>query len=849
MPNLATREPFPSAADRIVPPADRDLQVLWRWLSVAVLAGTCGLVLWTLQPSLLLRNTTPNGGDLGAHVWFPAYLRDHLLPHWRVAGWSNDWFGGFPAGQFYFPIPALITVFLDAFFPYNVALKLTTAIGPVLMPAGAYAFGRGLRLRRPGPEFFAIATVCFLFFKGIATSAAAGTPESAIQFNQRIMGGTLVSALAGEYSFSIALTLALFALGAIAFSVRTGRRRWLAAVLVAATVLSHVVVGMFLGAGAVIIVGLALTRRHLRPLRMLRWASAMGAVGALLTAFWSLPLVTSFAYTSNMRYEKLTAYAGYLLVGEFTWLYVLAIVGVVFMVVRLDRAACAVLLLTITFAVVFVVWPELGAWNLRFLPFAYLGLFLMAAIGASETVRVAAGEFARLWTGPAPLASEAYADALPRAARTYRRVLSGTLAVGVVGVLVAGLWFNSAHKGFIPFWVEWNQTGYENQAVANDTQWKSNAQKQYADYHALIDRLAKLPAGRLLWEGGPLLDAYGTPLSLMLLPYWTDGRIQSFEGLYYESAASTPYVFMAVAPLSGAGNSSNPVRGLEYRDIQSFDVGVDMLRALGGRYYLAHSDAAKTAADQAAGLRLIDTVPMPTHNPAGPEDWNIYEVRNHALVAPLPVEPVVVTPKAGSQAECFNLPAGSDSGPQLGDWECVAAGWWNDHRLQFPLAEGGPARWRRSTAAQARHVTPRPLPRNRVSRVRVSDDRISFDVSRPGVPVVVRTSYYPAWVAHGARGPWRLTPNLMVVVPTGTHVDLRFERTATEKIGGLLSLGGLAGLGALVVVDVRTRRRRNAHNSHENPTELSGGSPIRPPDAAASTPDARAGDATMVVPP
>ncbi len=219
---------FPSAADRLIPPRDRDLRLAWRILGIAVVGACCLLVLWVLEPRLLLRNTTPNGGDLGAHVWFPAYLRDHLLPSLRVAGWSNDWFGGFPAGQFYFPVPALVTVALDVVLPYGVALKLTTAIGPVLMPAAAYAFFRGIRVRRPGPELAAVATVCFLYFKGIATTAAAGTDQANIQFNQRIMGGTLVSSLAGEYSFAFALTLALFALGALAYSLRTGRRTALA---------------------------------------------------------------------------------------------------------------------------------------------------------------------------------------------------------------------------------------------------------------------------------------------------------------------------------------------------------------------------------------------------------------------------------------------------------------------------------------------------------------------------------------------------------------------------------------------------------------------------------------------
>src|SRR3954469_6361666 len=97
------------------------------WLGLAIVVACCGFVLVQLQPHLFLRNTTPNGGDLGAHVWWPAYLRDHLLP-WRLAGWSPDFYAGFPAGQFYFPVPALGIVGLDVLMPYNVAFKLIVVL-------------------------------------------------------------------------------------------------------------------------------------------------------------------------------------------------------------------------------------------------------------------------------------------------------------------------------------------------------------------------------------------------------------------------------------------------------------------------------------------------------------------------------------------------------------------------------------------------------------------------------------------------------------------------------------------------------------------------------------------------
>ena len=80
----------PARADRDVPrrhPGRGAAPHVHTIVDVVVVAACVGFVLWHLQPDLLLRNTTPAGGDMGAHVWGPAYLRDHLLPHGQVAGW------------------------------------------------------------------------------------------------------------------------------------------------------------------------------------------------------------------------------------------------------------------------------------------------------------------------------------------------------------------------------------------------------------------------------------------------------------------------------------------------------------------------------------------------------------------------------------------------------------------------------------------------------------------------------------------------------------------------------------------------------------------------------------------
>ena len=72
-------------------------------------------------------------------------------------------------------------------------------------------------------------------------------------------------------------------------------------------------------------------------------------------------------------------------------------------------------------------------------------------------------------------------------------------------------------------------------------------------------------------------------------------------------------------------------------------------------------------------------------------------------------------------------------------------------------------------------------------------------MSRTGVPVLVKVSYFPNWQVSGATGVYRSTPNFMVVVPTARDVHLTYATTIAEWLGRLLTLVGLAGIGGLVV--------------------------------------------------
>ncbi|MGH3371401.1 MAG: hypothetical protein ACRDPR_15535, partial [Nocardioidaceae bacterium] len=214
-------------------------------IDVLVVVGVMLFTFAQLHPSLLVADTTPAGGDMGAHVWGPAYLRDHLLPTGRLTGWAPDWYAGFPAYQFYMVVPALMIVLLNmglqgwaaflalgaaialavqavrvpryrrwllvaagavALFgvglPYGVAFKFVSISGLLALPLACYAFGRLTSLPFPTPALLAVASLAFLFNR---------EPVEANTGN--IIGGNVASTLAGEFSFSISLAFAVLYLG------------------------------------------------------------------------------------------------------------------------------------------------------------------------------------------------------------------------------------------------------------------------------------------------------------------------------------------------------------------------------------------------------------------------------------------------------------------------------------------------------------------------------------------------------------------------------------------------------------------------------------------------------------
>jgi len=684
-------------------------------LATLVVAGLFAFVV--MQPKEIFTANTPTGGDMGAHVLVPAFLRDTLLPSGRLMGWSMDWYAGFPALYFYFPLPALTIVALDVLLPYGVAFKLVTVAGLVALPGASYFFARGMGFSRP------VATV-----GGIAGSSFA------FMESYTIYGGNTLSTMAGEYSFSWSLALSLVYLGIVIRNVREGKGFTLgAAIALALTALSHVITTL-----VVVLASIPLLLRRRGP------AAVVGAwtVGFGLTAFWALPLLARLGYTNSMNWHPVRDLD--VVFARPLWpMLLLAVGGFAWAISRRMVMGPALALMVVPvvafYLIEYIDYREL--YNPRLLPYFYFTTFLFAGLFVGMLVVGVVRRF-----GVTPL-----------------RLWGATALASAVFLVVAGLGIAQATN-----WARWNFTGYE-------------GKQTFPEYQALMETISELPPGRVMWEGDNALSKYGTSMALMLTGYWSEGH-PSMEGLLFESSITVPFHFLTVSETSKAKSGTGPVSGLRYRSLD-FGRGVPHMALYGVDYYVSFSEAARVAAEDAGLEKLATTGP-----------FAVFDLPDAPLVEPATLQPAVWAGDA--------------------EFQDAAIEWFDDvTRLDHWIAEDGPDDWPRVTEISAADVREPIAGTYEVSDIEIDHHHVSFSTTGVGVPHVVKVSYFPNWQADGAEGPWRVTPSLMVVVPTQEDVVLAFRHTPAEYAGLGLSVVTYAGIAAWFLVQHRRRREAPAVES------------------------------------
>jgi hypothetical protein len=266
------------------------------------------------------------------------------------------------------------------------------------------------------------------------------------------------------------------------------------------------------------------------------------------------------------------------------------------------------------------------------------------------------------------------------------------------------------------------------------------------------------------------------------------------QGLFFEAAGTTPYHFITAAAMSK--QSSNPVRELRY-DNNDAAKGVEYMRSLGIKYFMGFTPEAVSAASAQPGLTKVAQ--------SGP--WAIFRVSDSDLVVPLQVQPVVAKMASGDPRERW-LEIGTSWFQHATEWAALPADAgpknWQHIDVQIDLArrdgQPGASGRRVDIVTPAQPIQPVALPPVVVSNVAQDQSDVSFTVDKIGVPVLVRVSYFPNWKVDGATGPYRVAPNMMVVIPTSNNVKLHYGSSSRDYLAYLLTFIGIWVL-------VRRRRR------------------------------------------
>ena len=350
------------------------------------------------------------------------------------------------------------------------------------------------------------------------------------------------------------------------------------------------------------------------------------------------------------------------------------------------------------------IWPQSHLWNARLLPFLYLTRVPAGRHRRRRDRRAVVRRPARV--RDAGDANETGVDVAPAAARLGHRAWASARASGRVSASRPRRIHFQRGLPFASFGVDNGKTGLRLAGLSGEepsrrtsttgpsgTTRATRARTPTASTTRIVNTMKQHRRGAAAAAGPSgrtttTRTSYGTPMALMLLPFWTDGCIGSMEGLYFEASGTTPYHFLTAAAESEHSSEPGAPAALRGR------------RRRQGRASTCRRSASGTTWPSA---RRSSPRPTPTRTSrriatSGP--WTIYEVADSDLVVPArPTQPRA-------------WPSGADALGEMRDrWLELGTSWFQhqDDWAAVP-ADAGPSDWQRITVEPRRAEDRRPAP-------------------------------------------------------------------------------------------------------------------------------------------
>ena len=695
------------------------------------------LVICIFRLDLVFLNTMPTGGDMGAHVVPIKFFIDNLITNFKINGWSNDWFAGYPLYYFYFPLPAVITFILNLFFTYSIAFKLMV-IGSILITI--YSFEK---LLRKSNEKFSI----FGFIAGLTY---------VLTESFTIYGGNLASTLAGQFSFTYSIAFANLAIAIITKS-STKNKHVISAIFLGCSLLSHLI--PFIIYGAIYLFFWIKTKNT----KIEKFSSLL--IFSALTVRFTTSLIANLEFTTNMGYTPYTKLSD-LIKSDIAPFMVISLLIILINFKDIYRHKTTSLFewfILISSVLLYFFVPEGALWNGRVVSFFNLGVivlfFRLFEHIIEDIFRYEQGELVLKVLSLIILISYLINFFQKWNIDNYKIFLYPIVFLFFVGAIYFYISTANLFKlaftasviftiSFLPYWVSWNFNGYENK-------------DQWTDIEKLYSNLNEIPPGRIMWEPNSDLNKYGTPMVLMTIPLYTHHT--SMEGLYFDSSITTPFHFIAVSGL--AERPSNPVGGLRYINNQ-FEKGQEYLEELGVDYFISYTDSITNKSLESDKLTLLFSS----------DPFTVFGIKSDKVE--LVDQKLVRFEKTTFIERTVSSILRNTEFTNFFDTSYVN---FDNLESQRIIEIGNSGYQQLETSSEIVKIT----------NLKMTSETITFKTNKPNKLHIIKISYFPNWQIQNGSGPYRISPSFMAVVPFSENVELRFETTRVEKYSFYTSLFSL----------------------------------------------------------
>ena len=718
-------------------------------LFVKVALGS--LLLIFLRIELVFSDLLPTGGDMGAHIVPTKFFVTELFNNFKLSGWSQDWFAGYPIYYFYFPLPPIITSLLNFLFPFSISFKTMVLISQVLLVVSIEM------LMRKKSKVFS--------FYGFGVGLLYLLTESFT-----IFGGNLASSLAGQYSFTYSIAFGNLSI----FYLVKSKYKYsmeIAALLIGLSALSHLIPFMIY-----------------LPIFAFYFLKSDSKIYKKISAFlfflfiairFSISLFLNLEFTTNMTYTPYTEVSD--LVKSDVLPFVIGLVIYIFTSMSKTSlkaiSGFEIYLLAIS-VYLFFYGPESALWNGRIVPFFNLGIiilfFNLLHVDIKNLTKKIQGKYPLLLF---ILLTNSYFMYLyySKWGNTY-----STTTISVI-LIVLFMFLISTHSenfliyttlvsltfgtlSYLPHWLNWNFSGYES---------KNN----WADITTLYEGLDTLEPGRIMWEPNSDLNKYGTPMVLMTIPMFTNH--QSVEGLYFDSSITTPFHFLTVSGV--AERPSNPVGGLTYINGE-FDKGFRLMEELGVDYFIAYTSSIKDKANANENFNFLFSNRV----------FNVYSINTKKVELVEDNLYIFESPNFYGRLRNAVLREGSEQ-----NFFEAAFNSFKDE-LNYKIIENYDESFAEPSDKNTALL---------ITDLNIQNELITFKTNKPNQLHLIKVSYFPNWKIKNGLGPFRISPSFMAVIPKDEFVEINFETSNVEKALNLLSI--LTLFGALRITHRYKKRSDN----------------------------------------